>query len=64
MESSGDSIDLAILLPVLLGVTLILGYAVHMVLRDKGLGIVGNGAFLMVGLSAGGFFMSFIQSHF
>ncbi|MCW2315197.1 hypothetical protein SAMN06265338_10874 [Rhodoblastus acidophilus] len=64
MDHSSDTIDLAVLLPVMLGVTLILGYAVHSVLRDKGLGVVGNGAFLMIGLVAGGAFMGFCQAHF
>lgn len=64
MNHASDTIDLAVLIPVLFGVTLILGYAVHAVLRDKGLGVVGNGAFLMIGLVAGGAFMGFCQSHF
>jgi hypothetical protein len=59
---TGD--NLAVMLPVMLGVTLGLGYAVHAVLRDKGLGIVGNGAFMMVGMAAGVVFMSFCQAYF
>lgn len=56
--------NLAVMAPVMLGATLALGFAVNAILREKGLGIVGNGAFMMVGMTVGVFFMSFCQSLF
>lgn len=56
--------NLAVMLPVLLAVTLGVGYALNSVLRDKGLGMFGNGAVTMVGGALGVFFMSFCQSLF
>jgi hypothetical protein len=54
--------NLAVMLPVMLAVTVGVGYALNSVLRDKGLGIFGNGAVMMVGMAMGVFFMSFVQS--
>jgi hypothetical protein len=54
--------NLAIVLPLMLTALLAVGYALNAVLRDKGLGIFGNGAVMMVGMAGGVFFMSFIQS--
>jgi hypothetical protein len=56
--------NLAVMLPIMLAVTVGLGYALNAVLRDKGLGIFGNGALMMIGMTAGVFFMSFCQSLF
>ncbi len=43
--------NLAVMLPVMLAVTVGVGYALNSVLRDKGLGIFGNGAVMMVGMA-------------
>ena len=55
--------SLAVTLPVTLAVILILGYALNSVLRDKGLGIFGNGIFMFIGLWVGAFFMSLCQTY-
>jgi hypothetical protein len=55
--------SLAVTLPLTLGVILVLGYALNAVLRDKGLGIFGNGVFMFIGLWTGAFFMSLCQTY-
>ena len=55
--------NLAVMMPVMLAVTMGIGYAMNSVLRDKGLGIFGNGAVMMVGMTLGMFLMSFCQSY-
>jgi hypothetical protein len=54
--------NLAIILPLILLVIVAVGYALNSVLRDKGLGVIGNGAVMMVGMVGGVFFMGFIQA--
>lgn len=54
--------DLALILPLILLALLAVGYALNAVLRDKGLGIFGNGAVMMVGMAGGVLFMNYIQS--
>ncbi|MCW2285503.1 hypothetical protein M2323_003354 [Rhodoblastus acidophilus] len=54
--------DLALILPLILLALLAVGYALNAVLRDKGLGIFGNGAVMMVGMVGGVLFMNYIQS--
>jgi len=56
--------DLAIILPLMLLALIGFGYALNAVLRDKGLGVFGNGALMMVGAAGGIVFMSFCQSYF
>jgi len=64
MENPSDLNELALVAPLMLLAVLVFGYFVDLLLGDKGLGLFGNGAFLMLGLFIGGFFMSFCQNWF
>jgi len=55
--------NLALILPAILAATVAVGYALNSVLRDKGLGIFGNGAVMMVGMALGVFFMGLVRSY-